>query len=299
VVDCGADFRADPEALAAACSGRTMALVGSAPSFPQGVIDPIEALAEIAGARGLGLHVDASLGGFFLPFAERLGRAVLPWDFRVPGVTSMSADLHKFGYAAKGASVVLYRDATLRRHQFFATDQWSGGIFASPGVLGTRPGGAIAAAWAAIHALGENGYRRLASDALETSERLQDGIRRLGLRVLGDPAISVFAFGSVDDTPIQVIADGMEARGWHLDRLQRPDSIHCIITAAHREIVKPFLDDLAASVAEARRDDGARPVATEPAVLYGVTGDIAAGGDPIASAIAGLGRRWEPATRDE
>lgn len=292
VVDCGQDFRASPAAMAAACSPATIALVASAPSFPQGVIDPIEALAQIAGARGIGLHVDASLGGYVLPFAERLGVAVPPWDFRVPGVTSISTDLHKFGYAAKGASVILYRDAELRRHQFFATDQWSGGVFASPSILGTRPGGAIAAAWAAVQALGESGYRRLVGQTLDTTAQLLLGIRGLGLQVFGDPIMSVFAFGSVEGPPTQTIADRMEERGWRLDRLQRPDSIHLIITAAHRDIVPAFLEDLAASVEAARRNPGV-PADTGPAVLYGVTGNIAAGGDPVASAIAGLERRGQ------
>ena len=172
-------------------------------------------------------------------------------------------------------------DAGLRRHQFFVTDQWSGGIFVSPGVLGTRPGGAVAAAWAALHGLGENGYRRLVASALETTRRLQDGIRRLGFRVLGAPEMSVFAFASGDAGSIGAIAAQMEGRGWRLDRLQQPDSIHLIITAAHHQIVEPFLADLEASVAEARATVtansavGAAPAFQQSSVLYGMTGDVA------------------------
>ncbi len=288
VVECGGDSRADAAAMDRACSSDTIALVASAPSFPHGVVDPIAELGEIARARGVGLHVDASLGGFVLPFLERMKGTAPAWDFRVPGVTSLSIDLHKFGYAAKGASVVLYRDAALRRYQFFATDQWSGGVFASPGVLGTRPGGAIAAAWAALHVLGEDGYGRLVERALDTATRLRAGIARLGLRVFGDPPISVFAFGS-DGPPMDAIAGGMTARGWEIDRLQNPDSIHLIITAAHDRIVDPFLRDLESSVANAHA--AASPGVPAPAILYGVTGDVAAGGDPISLAIAGLEQR--------
>lgn len=255
---------------------------------------PTPPVAELARERGAGCHVDASLGSFFLPFAERLGRAVPPWDFRVPGVTSMSGDVHKFGYSAKGASVVLYRGSELRRFQFFASDQWSGGVFASPGVLGTRPGGTIAAAWAALHALGDAGYRQLVAGCLETAEALQRGIRDLGLEVLGNPATSVFAFGDGEAAPgtVRALADRMETRGWHLDRLQSPDAIHLIITANHRSIVPEFLADLAASLGEVRAACPQARAAEGAAVLYGVTGDVAADGDRVEAALTGLEGRW-------
>ncbi|MFY0575922.1 pyridoxal phosphate-dependent decarboxylase family protein [Cystobacter fuscus] len=157
----GADLRADVDAMRAAIGPRTVLVVGSAPSYPHGVVDPISELAALAQEKGVLFHVDACLGGFLLPFARRLGHAIPEFDFAVPGVTSISADLHKYGYAAKGASVVLYRTPELRRYQFFTFAGWSGGLYASPSMAGTRPGGAIAAAWAVLKYLGEEGYLRL------------------------------------------------------------------------------------------------------------------------------------------
>jgi glutamate/tyrosine decarboxylase-like PLP-dependent enzyme len=166
-----ADFRVDVKAMERLVDERTVLLVGSAPSYPQGVVDDIPAIAALAKSRGLLCHVDACLGGFFLPFARTLGRPVPPFDFRVDGVTSMSADLHKYGYAAKGASVVLHRNAALRRNQFFTWSEWNGGLYASPSFCGTRPGGAIAAAWAVMHHLGEDGYLGRAPGRCSTPPR--------------------------------------------------------------------------------------------------------------------------------
>ena len=159
------DFRADVDAMAAAIDDATVLIVGSAPQYPQGVIDPIPELASLAAERGTGCHVDACMGGFVLPFLERHGHAVPPWDFRVPGVTSLSADLHKYGYVPKGISVIMHRSKELRRHQTFSFDGWLGGFYGSSGILGTKPGGPIAAAWAALQFLGEEGYRRLSEEA--------------------------------------------------------------------------------------------------------------------------------------
>jgi len=161
-VPVGPDLRADVERMRAAITPRTVLLVGSAPSYPHGVVDPIVEIAQVAQEHGLLCHVDACVGGFELPFLRRLGYPVPDFDFQVPGVTSMSADLHKYGYAAKGASVVLYRDSALRRHQFFAYTDWPGGVYASATLAGTRPAGPIAAAWAVLHYLGEEGYLALA-----------------------------------------------------------------------------------------------------------------------------------------
>lgn len=244
-----ANFQADLGAVRAALSPRTILLVGSAPAYPQGVIDPIAELAALAAEEGLGMHVDACLGGFLLPFLRELGQPIPPFDFRVPGVTSMSADLHKYGFAAKGASTVLYRNAELRKHQFYARSNWPGGLWGSTTLAGTRPGGPIAAAWAALMALGRNGYLRLARTILETTQAFQSGIQAIpGLRILGKPDMSVFAFTS-DGPDIFAVADAMEGRGWHVDRQHRPDSIHLMITPAHAAIVEPYLNDLRDSVA--------------------------------------------------
>ena len=153
--------------MAAAIDERTVVVVGSAPAFPHGLIDPIEELSEIARERGVGFHTDGCLGGFILPWAARLGYDVPPFDFRLPGVTSMSADTHKFGYAAKGTSVVLYRGDDLRHHQYFTFTDWPGGLYATPTFAGSRPGGLSAACWAAMVAFGESGY-------LDASRRILD-----------------------------------------------------------------------------------------------------------------------------
>ncbi|MDP3284149.1 MAG: aminotransferase class V-fold PLP-dependent enzyme, partial [Desulfobacterales bacterium] len=158
----GNDFKADVNAARELITDNTIVMAGSAPAYPHGVIDPIPELAAVAKEKGIGFHVDSCLGGFMLPWLNKLGYPVTPFDFSVPGVTSISADIHKYGYAAKGASVVLYRSKELRRHQFFVYSDWPGGIYASPSMTGTRAGGSIAAAWAAINAIGEEGYMRLA-----------------------------------------------------------------------------------------------------------------------------------------
>jgi glutamate/tyrosine decarboxylase-like PLP-dependent enzyme len=202
------------------------------------------------------LHVDSCLGGFLLPFVEQLGYDVPVFDFRAPGVTSMSADVHKYGFAAKGASVVLYRRMEIMQHQFFVYENWPGGVFASPALLGTRPGGAIAAAWAAIHAQGEGGYRRNAQTIMKITRQLQDGVNAIpGLRVLGAPAMSVFAFASTTpEVNILAVGDRLEEKGWHVDRQQRPDSLHAMVTPWHEKVAAQYLADLREAVAWAKAD---------------------------------------------
>ncbi|WP_426753584.1 pyridoxal phosphate-dependent decarboxylase family protein [Myxococcus sp. Y35] len=268
-VPLAADFRADVEAMRAAVGPNTVLVVGSAPAYPHGVVDPITELAAMAQEKGVLFHVDACLGGFLLPFARRLGQDIPPFDFAVPGVTSLSADLHKYGYAAKGASLVLYRSAELRRHQFFTYADWCGGIYASPSMAGTRPGGAIAAAWAILKYLGEEGYLKLARTVLDTARVLREGIAAVpGLKLLGAPELSVFAFSS-DTLDVYALGDAMEARGWKLDRQMGPPALHLMVTPAHATVAEPFLADLrecAASLAS-----GA-PAPEGSAAMYGMLG---------------------------
>jgi len=248
-----ASFRADVHAAEAAINENTVMLVASAPSYPQGVLDPIVEMAALARDHGVLMHVDACVGGYLLPFVERLGYTLPPYDFRVPGVTSMSADVHKYGYAAKGASVILYRNAALRRHQFFASTDWPGGIYASPALGGTRPAGPIAAAWAVMHYLGEDGYLRLARQVMETTEKMKRGIHNLpGLTVLGDPVMSILAVAS-EGYDIYEVADELTLHGWHIDRQHRPPSIHLTISPVHARVVDDFLHDLGEAVERARR----------------------------------------------
>ncbi|MBC7690902.1 MAG: aspartate aminotransferase family protein, partial [Methylotenera sp.] len=190
----GDDFRADLKAVEAAITPNTILIVGSAPAYPHGVVDPITEMAALALKHRIGCHVDACVGGFLLPFLKKLGRPIPAFDFSLPGVTSITADLHKYGFTAKGASVVLYRDKELRRFQFFTHTEWPGGLFASPSMTGTRPGGSIAAAWATLNAMGEDGYLEMAEKVMNTTETLQKGLQTLGLKILGKPEMSVFAF---------------------------------------------------------------------------------------------------------
>jgi glutamate/tyrosine decarboxylase-like PLP-dependent enzyme len=195
-------FTVDIEAVKRSLNDNTILLVGSAPQYAHGVLDPIADLGRLAEERGILCHVDACIGGFVLPWVEKLGYPVQPWDFRVKGVTSISADLHKYGYAAKGASAVLYRSRALRKHQFFAHGDWPGGLFASPSILGTRPGGAIAAAWAVMSYLGEEGYLELTRRAMAATRGICEAVRDTpGLHVIGEPVPGIS--GIARDTPVE------------------------------------------------------------------------------------------------
>ena len=262
-------FRADVTAMRAAVTPRTVAVACSAPSFPHGIIDPVPEIAALARQHGIGCHVDACLGGFVLPWAERLGYPVPPFDFRVPGVTSISVDTHKYGYAPKGSSVILYRGRTLRRFQYFTAVDWPGGLYFSPTLPGSRPGGLVAAAWAAMVAMGEAGYLEAARRILETAARIKAGLREIpDLHILGDP-LWVIAFAS-DTLDIYRVLDRMAARGWSLNALQRPPAVHLAVTLRHTQpgVADRFLADLRAAVEEVR----ARP--DEPGVgmapIYGL-----------------------------
>jgi glutamate/tyrosine decarboxylase-like PLP-dependent enzyme len=265
------DLRADVSDARQAMTDNTVLVVGSAPCYPFGTIDPIPELAALARERGVGCHVDACLGGYLLPFMGRLGSSVPPWDFNVPGVTSISADLHKYGYSARGSSTILYRDRDYRKHQFFTATDWPGGLYGSPTMTGSRPGGAIAASWAVLNYLGEDGYLRLARDVTRTTDALMNGIRSIpGLRVLGEPGMSVFAFTS-DTADIYALADVLDARGWQMDRQQKPPSLHLMVTPAHKGIEEPFLADLEAAVRSVAAE-GPAPGGT--AAMYGMLGQV-------------------------
>jgi sphinganine-1-phosphate aldolase len=252
-VPVGSDFRADPVAMEAAITTNTILMAGSAPAYPHGVIDPIPELAAIAASHGLLFHTDACVGGLVLPFARKLGYPIPDFDLRVPGVTSISADLHKYGYSAKGASVILFKTRELRRHMFFAVTEWPGGVYASATLSGTRPGGAIAAAWAVMNFLGEEGYLALTRQVMETADKIRAGIRLIpDLVILGDPLASVMAIGA-QTLDIYAIADEMTARGWHLDRQHLPACLHLTVQPGHAQVVDAFLADLAGAVEHVRR----------------------------------------------
>ena len=267
-VDVRDDMRVDPRAMGKAISRRTIGLVASAPQYPHGVVDPIEEIGALAVKKGLPLHVDACVGGFVLPWLEKLGRRVPVWDFRVPGVTSISADLHKFGYAGKGASLLLWRSLADLKHQIFVATDFPGGIYASPTMLGTRPGGPIAAAWAALQAQGEDGYLALAKVAADAADRLRTGIRGLGLRVLPSDSTIVSYTGH----DLFAIADRLEARGWSVDRMHRPEAIHLTVTANHAAVVDEYLADLRGALDEVRADPSLAKQGTAP--MYGMAAKL-------------------------
>ena len=256
------DFVADVDAMAEAMDDQTVMVVASAPSYPQGVIDPVAELGALAAERGVLCHVDACLGGFILPFLRHLGHVTKRWDLAVPGVTSLSADLHKYGYASKGISVILYRNRQLARLQPFITTNWLGGLYGSPAMAGTRPAGPIAAGWAVLHHLGEDGYLRLAEDAFRAAGAIKGAITEIpGLALRGAPDATVFAFGGdLDDGRVDSFALGdalAERGGWFFDRQNHPDSLHATVQAGHLAVVDQLRSDLA-SAAEALLDSRAR-----------------------------------------
>ena len=217
-VDVGPDFRADVRAMERACDRNTILIVGSAPQYPHGVVDPIEELGELALRRKIPLHIDACFGGFMLPWLEKLGHPVPLWDFRVPGVTSISADIHKLGYAPKGVSVILHRSKALRRYQTFVFEDWLGGFYASPNLQGSRSGMPMATAWAVMQHLGLEGYLELTRVTLENADRMRAAIAGIdGIRVLGDSRFHLVALASDPSSPRPVdvfaLGDALLERG--------------------------------------------------------------------------------------
>ena len=260
----------DVDFVRAHINRNTALLVGSAGNYPYGTIDPIEALSELALERGVGLHVDGCLGGFILPWGEQLGYEIPPFDFRLPGVTTLSADTHKYGYGPKGTSVLLFRDKSLRRHQYFARPDWKGGMYASPGLGGSRSGGLIAATWAVMVSLGRQGYLEKARKIFETAFAMQAAVRKHPeLRLMGSPTFC-FSFTS-DAFDIYHVNDFMKTRGWRFNGQQFPSAIHMCVTGPQTQIgvAERFGVDLAEAVAYARAPE--QPVPRSGA-LYGGQG---------------------------
>lgn len=255
------DYLADVDAMAAAIDDRTIFVVGSAPGFSHGVYDPIADLGAMTAEKNVWLHVDACIGGYLARHVRALGYRVPDFDFSVPGVTSISADLHKMGFAAKPASTILYRDGRMMEHQRFRFSDWPRGVYDTPNITGTRPGGAIAAAWATLKYLGADGYREIAKQIMDIRQRLIDGIATIpDLQVLGDPEICIVAFGS-DTIDIHAVADRMGDKGWMIGRNATPAAIHIMLTPVHGQIMDEYVSDLR-EAAEAVRDGrvASRPV---------------------------------------
>lgn len=229
----------------------TVMILGSAPEYPHGTIDPIEAMGEIAQANNIPLHVDACVGGFILPFMEMNGEDIPKWDYRVPGVTSISADIHKYGYAAKGASTITYRNLDYLRYQMFVQPNWSGGVFASSALLGTRPGGGYAAAWAALQYFGIDGYQQLAAETLQAVNKIKQAIKEIPeLEIMGNPQGPLLAYQSCDpNVNIFAVGDQMDDKGWKVNKNQKPDGLHAMVTAQHLKVVDEYIADLIEAVA--------------------------------------------------
>jgi sphinganine-1-phosphate aldolase len=233
-------------AMKSMISGRTVMLVGSAPQFPHGAIDDIVGIAGLGERYGIPVHVDSCLGGFLIPFMEEAGFPLPLFDFRLPGVTSISADTHKYGFAPKGSSVVLYREQRFRNYQWFCCPDWPGGIYATPTIGGSRAGGIVAACWAALLYFGRDGYVATTREIITTTRRIAAAVRAInGLEVVGSPDVSVIAFDSPNFN-IYALNDGMKGRGWALNALQFPSCLHLCVTRLHTVagVADRFIKDL-------------------------------------------------------
>jgi len=280
-------YKASIPHVARLVNRNTIMLVGSAPNFPHGIIDDITALSKIALKHNTCLHVDCCLGSFLVAFLARAGHETEPFDFRVPGVTSISCDTHKYGFAPKGNSTVLYRMAKLRKYQYFISPDWSGGVYASPSMAGSRPGALIAGCWASLMSVGEDGYTDACHKIVAAQKQISETIRtsdalKGDVRVMGRPLVSVVAFTS-DTLDIYDIADGMNAKGWHLNALQDPPAIHVAVTLPIVAVVDELIRDLEATVGEEREKERVRIVEGkgakgakkgDTAALYGVAGSL-------------------------
>ncbi len=267
------DFKVDPKAVAAHINSNTVAVVGSAGNYPYGLIDPLEQLSELALKHGIGFHVDSCLGGFIFPWLEKLGYDIPTFDFRLPGVTSMSADTHKYGFALKGTSVVLYRNNNLRRYQYFNIPDWPGGMYASPTAAGSRSGGLTAATWAAMVYLGEEGYLKAATDIMAVADKIKAGIVEIPELLLnGDPTFVISFRSEVVD--VYHINDFMKTKGWRFNVLQLPPALHFCVTMPQTfvaDVAEQFLRDLHAGVDYAKSKSGTE---AETTALYGLAGTV-------------------------
>jgi glutamate/tyrosine decarboxylase-like PLP-dependent enzyme len=241
----------DIDAMREAIDTNTIMLVGSAPNFPYGLIDPIAELGQLAEEKGVWLHVDACVGGYIAPFVRMSGTDIPDFDFAVPQVLSMSADLHKYGYCAKGASTVLFRSEKLRRHMIFDCDAWPGGRMVTPTLAGTRPGGAISAAWAVMNYLGVEGYKQKHGEVTEARDIIAAGVQELGFEVLGEPKLGIIAF-SHPELDVFAIYKRLYKRGWFTSLTTTPKALHLMLSPFHLTVTQTYLDDLTAAVEEVR-----------------------------------------------
>lgn len=260
------NFHADVEGMSRAINDNTIMLAASAPSYPFGVTDPISELATLAEQHGLWLHVDACNGGFVFPFARKLGYPIPDYDFAVRGVTSVSVDIHKLGYANKGVSALVLRDASLEAYQRYNFEAWPAGQYSTQNLMGSRSGGGLASAWAVLQHLGEEGYTDIVRKILDIRDRFVDGIRGINeLEIWGQPHAYLIAFGS-KTLDIFTVDEGMAERGWLSSRLNQPPSIHLFLDMSHGSVIDQYVSDLAEVVEAVRtgtftpRSDGSQSI---------------------------------------
>jgi sphinganine-1-phosphate aldolase len=268
-------------------NSNTVLLVGSAPNYPHGVIDDISALSKLAVKKKLPLHVDCCLGSFIIAYLEKAGFPSEPFDFRLPGVTSISCDTHKYGFAPKGSSTILYRTESLRSYQYFISPNWPGGVYGSPSMAGSRPGALIAGTWASMMSQGENGYIEACVKIVGAARSIEAAIRddpalSVDLRVIGRPLVSVVAFTS-SSIDIYAVADGMSAKGWHLNALQNPPAVHVAVTLPIVSAWEALISDLKDVVRDVDEKERKAMAEGKPikgiakgtaSALYGVAGSL-------------------------
>lgn len=278
-------YQVDVKAVGRLINSNTVMLVGSAPNFPHGIIDDISALSKLALQSKLWLHVDCCLGSFLVPFLEKAGFKTQPFDFRLEGVSSISCDTHKYGFAPKGNSTCLYRSAELRKYQYYVCPDWSGGVYASPGMAGSRPGALISGCWASLMSLGNSGYLDSCIRIVGTTKQIVCAIQRVPelnseLEILGNPLVSVVAFKARNLNTYHIV-DAMTEKGWHLNALQNPPAIHVAVTIPITKVWERLIDDLQQVVSEEVEKERARAKAgikkeptSDTAVLYGLAGSL-------------------------
>jgi len=282
---------ANPDLLTGQLNRKTALVVASAPSYPHGVLDPIPEMARIAEARRIPFHVDACVGGFMLPWVEALGHPIVSWDFRVPGVTSISADVHKFGYGAKGCSLLVHRNDRLLKQHLYVQADWPGGIYATAGLAGTRPGGAIAAAWASLRGLGRSGFLATARANLEAADYLKSQLEAMAeMEIIGEPCMNILAYRTRGNRPdLFILADFLEERGWQVDRQHKPLCLHLTVMKHHTTVLDTYLEDVQEGLAFAKKQPERSEQGT--AALYGLMARLPAGG-MVRAQVRQLVRSW-------
>ncbi|GAV56166.1 hypothetical protein ZYGR_0BA00720 [Zygosaccharomyces rouxii] len=269
-------YKVDLNQVKRLINGNTVLLVGSAPNYPHGIVDDIEGLGKLGQKYQIPLHIDCCLGSFVIGFMERAGfKDIPPFDFRVPGVTSISCDTHKYGFAPKGSSVVMYRNQALRASQYYVSTDWIGGVYGSPTLAGSRPGALVVGCWATMVHFGKKGYTDSSREIITAARKLKSGIERElpELQIIGDPLCCVVSFKS-DQLNVYELGDKLSKMGWHLSALQKPPALHIAVTKLSINSIDKLITELKAVVKEMKTNPNQKPASDGTAALYGVAGSI-------------------------